>query len=106
MKHSCTRSVTFILLGLLLFALAIYPAATASGQDPGVKDARERVQEAGSYRFLSSIAQTLVPRPIPEVIGVQKQGLNLITRGAVQLPDPAYLEMWAERGATQAPPMG
>jgi hypothetical protein len=61
MKRCRPRPVTFILLGALLLALAIYPAATASGQDPGVKDAWERVQEAGSYRFLGSIDQTLVP---------------------------------------------
>ena len=78
MKRSRTRNVVSVLLGGLALALAIYPAAAAAGDDPGVKDAWERLQEAGSYRFLSSIEQTLVPRPLPEMIGEQEQRLHLV----------------------------
>jgi hypothetical protein len=93
MKRSRTRSVTLILLSaLLVLALVIHPAATASAQDPEVKSAWERVQDAGSYRFLSAVDQTLIPRPIPGMIGQREHRLNSTTQGALQLPDRASAE--------------
>ena len=67
MKRSHSRNVTFILLGALLLALAIYPRAIASGQDFGLKDAWERVREAVG----SPAGETGLPAGI---LGLQQDG--------------------------------
>jgi hypothetical protein len=105
MKHSVTHNGISILLAAMFLALTLYPVATASAQDPGLKSAWERVQEAGSYRFLSTIDQTLVPRAIPEMIGQQEQRLRTTMNGSALLPDQAYIEMWVESGARQVSPV-
>ena len=51
------------------------------------------VQSAGSYRFISDVDQTLIPRPVPEMIGRQETALSLALDGAMVLPDRAYMDL-------------
>lgn len=92
----------FLVLGLAALLLALLlPAAVQSATPLGdggspeemVQRAWRKAQAAGSYRFLSDVEQTFVPRAIPEMIGQQDTALNLALDGAVVLPDQAYIEM-------------
>jgi hypothetical protein len=101
----------FFVLGLAALLLAFLPPAIsryatdvagggylparAEGSSPAelVQNAWRNAQEAGSYRFISDINQTLIPRPLPEMIGQQETALSLALDGAVVLPDRAYTEM-------------
>ena len=47
----------------------------------------ERAREAGSYRFISTAEQNLVPRAIPEMIGQRNTMLTWQMDGALMLPD-------------------
>ena len=53
----------------------------------------QNVQSAGSYRFISDVDQTLIPRPVPEMIGQQETALSLALDGATVLPDRAYMDL-------------
>ena len=66
-------------------------------------DAWRRVRAAGTYRFTSSIDETVRPRAVPEMIGQGPQSVELRMRGAVALPDHAYLDLWAEQASEVAP---
>ncbi|MHB0857880.1 MAG: right-handed parallel beta-helix repeat-containing protein, partial [Anaerolineae bacterium] len=71
------------------------PTAAQTAVDPqeALVQAWARVQEAGSYRFLSTAEQILVPRPIPEMIGKGDVRLTLENDGAVILPNRAYITL-------------
>jgi hypothetical protein len=85
-------------------SLAIIPLVailiTASGRLPARADvgspadmlqrAWRNAQAAGSYRFISDVNETLIPRPVPEMIGQRDTSLSLALDGAVQLPDRTY----------------
>lgn len=67
--------------------------AKSPSPERALQQAWQNAQDAGSYRFISDIDQTLVPRALPEMIGRQDTALNFTVDGAVVLPDRAYLEM-------------
>ncbi|MFN2241891.1 MAG: kelch repeat-containing protein, partial [Anaerolineae bacterium] len=135
MKRTHGRNITFVLLGALLLALAIYPPSAASGQEFGLKNAWERVQEAvgspsvesglpagimgllpdrsqpdsvreqleearqraldaGSYHYDAEVRQTLIPRPLPEMIGRSDERVNWQAQGDVRLPDQSSITIW------------
>ncbi len=49
-----------------------------------LRDALERAQQANSYRYTSDIDQTLIPRPVPGMIGQQDQHMTLAIEGEIQ----------------------
>ena len=59
----------------------------------GLTQAWELAQKAGSYHFSATTKQTLIPRPVAEMIGERDQNLTLETDGAVMLPDRILIEM-------------
>jgi hypothetical protein len=58
-----------------------------------VEQAWRNAREAGSYRFLSTAEQTMVPRPVPGMIGRSDARFTLENDGAVVLPDRFYSEL-------------
>lgn len=68
-------------------------AQTAVDPQDALTQAWARARDAGSYRFLSTADQTLVPLPMPDMIGQRDMHLTLENDGAVLLPDRAYVEM-------------
>ncbi|MDT8305667.1 MAG: hypothetical protein RRC07_07000, partial [Anaerolineae bacterium] len=106
------RQQLFLILGMAaVIAILILPAVIAradtlnsagqqlrslASEDPPtemVQRAWQNAQKAGSYRFLSDVDQTLVPRALPEMIGQQDTALHLALDGAVVLPEQAYIEL-------------
>jgi hypothetical protein len=95
------------LLGLAILSLVVIwilagrslPARAENGSpEEMVQRAWRNAQEAGSYRFISDIDQTMIPRASPEMIGQQETELDLALDGAVVLPDQAYSELWLASG--------
>ena len=79
------------LLAVLITASGRLPArADASSPAEVLQRAWHNAQAAGSYRFISDVNQTLIPRPVPEMIGERDTAVNLALDGAVQLPDRCY----------------
>ncbi len=56
-------------------------------------DAYQRVLDAGAYDFTAESEQTLLPRPLPEMIGQTDQRLDMHLEGEVTLPDKALLRL-------------
>jgi PKD repeat protein/nitrous oxidase accessory protein NosD len=56
--------------------------------------ARRRALDAGSYRYETEIRQTLIPRPLPELIGRGDERVNWHAQGEVQLPDHSTTTIW------------
>src|SRR5512136_340895 len=76
------------LIAILITSSGRFPARADIGTpDEMVQRAWRNVQDAGSYRFLSTADQALIPRPIPQMIGQTDVRLTLETDGAVVLPD-------------------
>ncbi|MCJ7738447.1 MAG: right-handed parallel beta-helix repeat-containing protein, partial [Anaerolineae bacterium] len=89
-----TRIVILPLMAILIAASGRLPArADTGGPAEMLQHAWRNVQDAGSYRFISDVDQTLVPRPVPEMIGQQETALSLALDGAVVLPDRAYMDL-------------
>ncbi len=104
-------------LSLVLALLLLVPSAGA-GAPPGVVPERQpaamtgasdelagawqRAREAGSYRFVSTVEETLVPRPVPEMIGQGDTHFTLENDGAAILPDRAYMELRVADGGSRS----
>ena len=72
---------------LLVCLLTLLLARTALGQ-AGISDnpllaAWRQAETAGSYRFTADIAQTLIPRPLPGMIGQRDQHFDIAAAGDV-----------------------
>jgi len=92
-KHRTHRICLAIipLLAILITASGRLPARADVGSPAEMlQRAWRNAQAAGSYRFISDVNQTLIPRPVPEMIGQRDTPINLALDGAVQLPDRSY----------------
>ncbi len=104
MKRSRSLNPLFIILCALTLALVVYPAIT-SAQPNGLQAAWERAREAGAYDFIADIEQTLIPRPLPSMIGQTDQRVDMRIEGEVASPDYARLQLRFEGGGLDAPPL-
>ena len=52
-----------------------------------LEEVYQRVLVAGSYKFTAESEQTLVPRPLPEMIGQTDQRVDMQMAGEIALPD-------------------
>ena len=97
------------ILALLLVVLLLTPGAGLAGAPPqatlppegALARAWQRARQAGSYRFLATIEETLAPRPVPQMIGQGDTRLTLENDGAVVLPDRAYMQLRLAGGGQQ-----
>ena len=91
---------TTLIISVLILAMTAWLAMDISGAPPSPEDivqrARQRVEEAGSYRFTADVEQTMVPRPLPEMIGQRSQRFDLRLEGEALAPDYARMEVSAE----------
>ena len=89
-----THLLVLPLVAVLLVASGPLPARADEGSPAEmVERAWRNAREAGSYRFLSTAEQTMVPRPVPGMIGRSDARFTLENDGAVLLPDRFYSEM-------------
>lgn len=81
------------------------PAALAApSPESELQAAWERARQAGAYSFTADAEQTLIPRPIPGMIGQTDQRVDLRLEGEVTLPDHAHLQLRFEgAGLNQQP---
>ena len=72
---------TALIISVVILTVTAWMTMDAIGAPPSPEDAvqraRQRVEEAGSYRFTADVEQTLVPRPLPEMIGQSSQRVDL-----------------------------
>ncbi len=94
---------TTLIISVLILAMTAWLAMDISGAPPSPEDivqrARQRVEEAGSYRFTADVEQTMVPRPLPEMIGQRSQRFDLRLEGEALAPDYARMEISTEAAA-------
>ena len=97
-----------LLAALLLSLLATLTASGAVKQTPqeinGLQAAWARTREAGAYRFVANVEQTLIPRATPETIGQTDQRVDMQIEGTVTLPDKASLKLQFEGAGLNAHP--
>jgi hypothetical protein len=105
MKHSRSYKVLFIALSLLALTLLVHPLVTTSAEQGGLQAAWQRAQQAGSYRFTADAEQTLIPRPIPSMIGQTDERVDLRIEGDVTLPDHARLQLRFEGAGLNTSPL-
>ena len=74
-----------------MFGLA--PAVTSAVQPAPLEEAWERARDVGAYRFTADAEQTLIPRPLPSMIGQTDERVDLRIEGEVALPDHARLQL-------------
>ena len=91
----CRRCFVILsLIAVLIFINGRLPARADEGSPADrLQQAWQNIRDAGSYRFISDIDQTLIPRPVPEMIGQQETALSLALDGATVLPDRAYMDL-------------
>jgi hypothetical protein len=89
----------------LTLALVVYPAIT-SAQPNGLQAAWERAREVGAYDFTADVEQTLIPRPLPSMIGQTDERVDLRIEGEVASPDYASLQLRLEGAGLNVPPLG
>ncbi len=105
---SRTRSnkpLTCALLGALFLALMVGPVATPAQPEGVLEQAYQRVLDAGSYSLTADVEQTLIPRPLPGMIGQTDQRVDMRIEGDVTLPDYARLQFRMEGADFGAPPV-
>lgn len=104
MKRSRSLNPLFIVLCALVLALVVYPAIT-SAQPNGLQAAWERARDVGAYSFTADVEQTLIPRPLPSMIGQTDQRVDMRMEGEVALPDYAHLQLRFEGSGLDVPPL-
>ncbi len=80
------------------------PAATPSPQE-ALHHAWKQAQAAGAYRFTADTEQTLIPRPIPGMIGQTDQRVDTRITGEVTLPDYARMTLQFEGAGLNEEPL-
>ena len=80
------------------------PPAAPSPED-ALRDAWEQAQAAGSYRFTADSEQTLIPRPVPGMIGQTDQRVDARISGEVTLPDFARITLRFEGAGLDEQPL-
>jgi len=102
MSKGRVRWISLVILTLVAILATASGRLTvrADGASPAemLERAWRNAQDAGSYRFISDIDQTLVPRPIPQMIGQRESAIHLALDGAVLLPDRAYVDLRVSGG--------
>ncbi|MEZ4595230.1 MAG: hypothetical protein R3D55_29400, partial [Chloroflexota bacterium] len=58
-----------------------------------LEEAYQRVLAVGAYKFSAQSEQTLVPRPIPSMIGQSEQRVDMQVAGEVTLPDYSMMSV-------------
>ena len=91
-KHSHSFSWLVAVLCLLTLALLVYPTVTSTAQCGGPEAAWKRAREASAYHFTTDVEQTLIPRPLPSMIGQTDERVDMRIEGKVTLPDQARME--------------
>ena len=81
-------------LAILVLTTALLLSLSVRSETPnGLQQAWTRAREAGSYRFTADVEQTLLPRPIPSMVGQSDQRVDLRIEGQVTLPDYGELRL-------------
>jgi hypothetical protein len=106
MKYPRSSKMLFVALGLLALTLLIRPLVTTSAEQDALQSAWERVQDVGAYDFTADVEQTLIPRPLPSMIGQTDERVDIRVEGEVTLPDYARLQLRFEGGGLDAPSLG
>ena len=65
----------------------------------------QRAREAGSYRLIADVEQTLYPRPLPELIGQSESAVDLRLEGEAHLPDRAMVTLRVEADGLDTQPV-
>jgi hypothetical protein len=106
MKQSRSHNVILVTLCVLTLLWAAYPSATTSAEQNGLEAAWQRAREAGAYDFIADVEQTLIPRPLPSMIGQTDERVDIRVEGEVTLPDYARLQLRFEGGGLDVPSLG
>ncbi len=106
MKRSRSPNSLFIVVCVLTLALLVHPASTILAGKNGLQSAWERAREAGDYEFIADVEQTLIPRPLPSMIGQTDERVDIRVEGEVTLPDYARLQLRFEGGGLDVPSLG
>ncbi|HNT75572.1 MAG TPA: hypothetical protein PKH77_11210, partial [Anaerolineae bacterium] len=93
----------FIVLCLLILALAVAPIVSTSAQSgdavAAVTAAWERARAAGAYRYTADLVQTTIPKPLVANIGQTSRQNRVHLEGESNLPEGALsMRLWANGG--------
>jgi len=99
------KIASLALLGVLLLALFARPISILAQRGEILEQIRQRALRSGSYRFTADIEQTLIPRPVPSMIGQGDERVDMRVEGEVRLPDYAIMHIFVEGLAGQADPI-
>ena len=105
MKRSRSPNPLLVVLCVLTLALLVYPAVTSAVQPAPLEEAWERARDVGAYDFIADVEQTLIPRPLPSMIGQTDQRVDMRIEGEVASPDYARLQLRFEGGGLDVPPL-
>ncbi|MCP4360538.1 MAG: hypothetical protein GY796_21225, partial [Chloroflexi bacterium] len=95
-----------IITCLFIASFSHSPIQTTYAQSASIDELRARVTEIGAYQFTADVEQTLIPRPVPSMIGKTNERLDMRIDGDVTLPDEAYLQIRLEGAGLNVPPLG
>jgi hypothetical protein len=99
------RRHLWLLLAVPLLLVVLSPKLEGWAQSRSIQDIQARVQAAGSYRFTADVEQTLIPRPLPEMIGQTSQRADVRIEGELAVPQRSHLRVIFEGGGMDVQPM-
>ncbi len=103
-KHFVGTSISVSMLLFVAISLVVRDiGGTPPSLEQNVQYALQRVAEIGSYRFTADVEQTLVPRPLPEMIGQRSERFDVRLEGEALAPDYARVAVSAEAAADMPP---
>jgi len=103
-KNSNNR-LTLALTSLLFLSLLIRPLITFAHGGGVLEQAQQRAIDVGAYDFVAEAEQTLIPRPLPSMIGRTDEQVDMYISGQVTLPDQASLQLRLEGGGLDDTPV-
>lgn len=106
MSHkNSNKLLTLALIGVFFLSLLIRPIITFAHGGGVLEQAQQRAIDVGAYDFTAEAEQTLVPRPLPSMIGRTDEQVNLHIAGEVTLPDHARMQLRVEGAGLDTVPV-
>lgn len=95
MEYDLKRQYFLGLLFLIVISgIQLKTTTSASnGFEDEIHDAWQQIIEIGAYDFSAEIEQTLIPLPVPGMIGQTDMQLSMDVDGSIALPDQTHLRL-------------
>ncbi len=100
-----TNRLPLFAVGLVTLAVSLPTIVRSAQPSNAVIEALENARAIGAGRFTAHVEQTLIPRPLPSMIGQTDQRADILIEGEVTSPEHARLSILPTGGGLNVPPI-